>query len=139
MYSAASAYSRTQKQTANPRELESQLLLRAGARIQAIIDGVTTDPAEILDALNYNRRLWSILLAAVMEPDNALPREVRENFANLAIFVVSQTKSLELNPDVARMPMLVRFCREIAQGLRSVGPAEGAADTPAASDNAAVA
>lgn len=124
MYSAASAYSRTQKQTANPRELESQLLLRAGARIQAIVDGTTTDPEEIREALSYNRRLWSILLAAVMEPDNALPREVRENFANLAIFVVSQTKALEIRPDVAKMPMLVRFCREIAQGLRSVGPAE---------------
>ena len=126
MHSAASAYSRTQKQTANPRELESQLLLRAGARIQAIIDGVTTDPAEILDALNYNRRLWTILLSAVMEPDNALPLDVRQNFANLAIFVIGQTKSLEMKPDVAKMPMLVRFCRDIAQGLRSVAPAETA-------------
>jgi flagellar protein FlaF len=108
------------------------LLLRSGARIQAIVDGTTTDPAEILDALNYNRRLWSILLAAVLEPDNALPREVRENFANLAIFVVSQTKSLELNPDVAKMPMLVRFCRDIAQGLRSVVAAEPAASAEVA-------
>jgi flagellar protein FlaF len=120
MYSAASAYSRTQKQTANPRELESQLLLKAGARLQAVVDGTTTDPAEIFDALNYNRRLWTILLSAVLEPDNQLPHEVRQNFANLAIFVVGQTKALELNPDVSKMPMLVRFCRDIAQGLRSV-------------------
>ncbi|MBP0574185.1 hypothetical protein J8J27_26135, partial [Mycobacterium tuberculosis] len=85
-------YSRTQKQTANPRELESQLLLKAGARIQAIVDGTTTDPSEIFDALNYNRRLWTILLAAVMEPDNPLPREIRQNFANLAVFVIGQSK-----------------------------------------------
>lgn len=130
MYSAASAYSRTQKQTASPRELESQLLLNAGAKIQAVIDGVVTDPEEIYEALHYNRRLWTILLSAVMEADNPLPREIKQNFANLAVFVVSHTKALELNPEVHRMPILVNFCREIAQGLRGNEPARS--EPPAA-------
>jgi flagellar protein FlaF len=104
------------------------LLLKAGAKIQAIIDGVTTDPAEVFEALHYNRRLWTILLAAVLEEDNPLPREIKQNFANLAVFVVSHTKALEINPEVSRMPILVNFCREIAQGLRSN---EQAASNPA--------
>lgn len=131
MHRAATAYSQTHRQTANPRELEAQLLLKAGAKLQSIIEGYTTDPEQVQEALNYNRRLWTVLLSAVMEPGNPLPQDLKQNFANLAVFVVSHTRAVELDPQVEHMNVLVRFNREIAQGLRGNG-ADASAEQPAA-------
>lgn len=45
------------KKTANPRELEADLLLSAAARLQAIRDGWDSKRAELEAALFYNRTL----------------------------------------------------------------------------------
>lgn len=122
MHHASSAYAKTAQKTASPRELEAQLLLKAAAKIQMIVDGTTSDPEEIQDALRYNRRLWTILLSSLTDATNPLPIEIRQNMANLALFQVSHTRAVELEPDPAAMPVLVNINRRIAEGLRS-GPA----------------
>lgn len=122
MHHASSAYAKTAQKTASPRELEAQLLLKAAAKIQMIVDGTTSDPEEIQDALRYNRRLWTILLSSLTDATNPLPIESRQNMANLALFQVSHTRAVELEPDPAAMPVLVNINRRIAEGLRS-GPA----------------
>lgn len=118
MYNATSAYAKTAQKTASPRELEAQLLLKAAAKIQMIIDGTTTDPDPIQDALRYNRRLWTILLTSLTEPNHPMPVEIRQNLANLALFQVSHTRAVELEPDVSAMGVLVNINRRIAEGLR---------------------
>lgn len=119
MYQATSAYAKTAQKTAAPRELEAQLLLKAAAKIQMIIDGTTTDPDQVLESLRYNRRLWTILISALMEPTNPLPREIRENVVNLGIFQVSHTLAVEAQPDPVAMVILVNINRRIAEGLRA--------------------
>lgn len=118
MHSATSAYAKTAQKTANPRELEAQLLLKAAAKIQMIIDGTTTDPDQIQDSLRYNRRLWTILLSSLTEPNHPLPIEIRQNVANLALFQVSHTRAVELEPDIGAMGVMVNINRRIAEGLR---------------------
>lgn len=125
MHNATSAYAKTAQKTASPRELEAQLLLKAAAKVQMIIDRTTTDPDQIQESLRYNRRLWTILLASLTEPNNPLPQEIRQNMANLAIFQVSHTRAVELEPDPTAMPILVTINRRIAEGLRS-GPSASA-------------
>ena len=123
MYTATSAYAKTAQKTAAPRELEAQLLLKAAAKIQMIVDGTTTDPDQILESLRYNRRLWTILITALMEPTNPLPREIKQNVVNLGIFQVSHTLACEQEPDPTAMPVLVNINRRIAEGLRGSGAA----------------
>lgn len=120
MHNASSAYAKTAQKTASPRELEAQLLLKAAAKLQMIVDGSTTDPDQIQESLRYNRRLWTILLASLTEPTNPLPQETRQNMANLALFQVSHTRAVELEPDANAMPILVTINRRIAEGLRTV-------------------
>jgi flagellar protein FlaF len=131
MHNATSAYSKTAQKTAAPRELEAQLLLKAAAKIQMVIDGTTTDPDQIQDALRYNRRLWTILVASLTEPSNPLPIEIRQNLVNLGIFQVSHTRAVEFEPDPGAMPILVNINRRIAEGLRSGPAAPPAAPTAA--------
>ena len=117
MHHAAQAYGKVAKQTSSPRDLEADLLLKAAARLQAISDNWDTKAREVDDALLYNRRLWSIFLTSVTEQDNPLPAQVRQNVANLGIFVMNQTLSLMAEPKREKLAPLININRELAAGL----------------------
>lgn len=117
MQSAAQAYGKVAKETSSPRELEASLLLKAAARLQAIRDAWDQRSGELADALLYNRKLWSIFLTSVTRPDNPLPDVVRQNVANLGLFVMNQTISLTAEPQRDKLVPLISINRELAAGL----------------------
>ncbi len=119
MQQAAQAYGAVARQIANPRDLESSLLLKAASKLQAIHDNWDDQRPNLYDALLYNRKLWTIFLASVTTGENPLPVEIRQNVANLGVFVMSQTMSITQNPQRERLPSLININREIAAGLRS--------------------
>lgn len=73
------------------------------------------------EALTYNRRLWTILSTSATEAENPLPVEVKQNLANLALFVFKQTMSAETARDPAFTRSLISINRSIAAGLRGQG------------------
>ncbi|MNL88962.1 flagellar biosynthesis regulatory protein FlaF [compost metagenome] len=52
--------------------------------------------------------------------DSPLPAEIRQNIANLGMFIMNQTREilLDLNPQPQQLDVLVRLNRQIAAGLR---------------------
>lgn len=121
MQRAAQAYSKVAKQTASSRDLEADLLLKAAARLQAICDAWDNKKAELEDALLYNRKLWTIFLAAVTERDHSLPSAIRQNVANLGIFVMNQTLTASADPRPEQLNSLININRQLAAGLRGQG------------------
>lgn len=117
MQHAAQAYGKTAKTTATPRQLEAELLLKAASRLQAVHDFWERDAPKLEDALLYNRKLWSIFLTSVTREDNPLPRELRQNLANLGLFVMNQTVSVMTEPKREKLGSLININREIASGL----------------------
>jgi flagellar biosynthesis activator protein FlaF len=117
MQNAAQAYGAVARQIASPRELEADLLLKAASRLQAIHDSWDSKRAELDAALLYNRKLWSIFLTSVTEADNQLPVAVRQNVANLGLFVMNQTVAMLNNPQRTGLAALVGINRELAAGL----------------------
>src|SRR4051812_9826512 len=107
MQSAAKAYGKIATQTASPRELEADLLLKAAARLQAVRDGWQESSNELGDALLYNRKLWSIFLMSVTRADNPLPAMIRQNVANLGLFVMNQTVALTVEPKPEKLGALI--------------------------------
>ena len=114
---AAQSYGNVAKQTAKPRELEASLLLKAAARFQAIRDGWDGKQRDLDDALLYNRKLWCIFLASVTSKDNPMSAELRQNIANLGVFVLSQSHSLSTDRRPERLGSLITVNRELAAGL----------------------
>lgn len=114
-------YAKTAQTTGNPRELEAQLLLRAAAKLQAVKDGDVKAENEITSAIRYNRRLWLVFAGAIGRPENPLPREIKQNLANLAVFVVKHSMRLETSaaPEFERLGVLININRELAAGLRA--------------------
>jgi len=121
MQHAAQAYGKAAKQISNPREIEASLLLKAAARLQAVSDTWTGEQDEVDQALLYNRKLWSVFLTSVMRTENPLPDQVRQNVANLGVFVMSQTVSLMTNPQREKLVPLISINRELAAGLLGRG------------------
>jgi len=117
MQNAAQAYGMVAKQIASPRELEADLLLKAASRLQAIRDSWETSKPELDDALLFNRKLWSVFLTSVTSDEHPLPQAVRQNVANLGVFVMNQTVSLMADPKPNRLAPLININRELAAGL----------------------
>jgi flagellar protein FlaF len=119
MHSAAQAYGSIARKIASPRDLEADLLLKAAARLQGVVDAwEDTTRQQFIDALIYNRKLWTIFLTSVTEPDCPLPPEVRQNIANLGLFIMNHTMAVMDQPAPERLRSLIGINREIAAGLR---------------------
>ena len=117
MQNAAQAYRSVAKQIVSPRELEADLLLKAASRLQTIYDGWERGTSELGEALLYNRKLWSIFLTSVTNSDHPLPAAVRQNVANLGLFVMNQTVSIMAKPERKNLNSLISINRELAAGL----------------------
>jgi flagellar protein FlaF len=105
--------------TQSPRELEATVLLRAATRMQAIRDDWQGRRSELDEALTYNRKLWTVLVTSVTEAENPLPKQIKQNIANLAIFVFNRTMTIMTEPAPEKLGVLVTINREIAAGLRA--------------------
>jgi flagellar protein FlaF len=117
MQSAAKAYGAVAKQIVNPRELEADLLLNAASRLQTIHDNWEKGRGDLDEALLYNRKLWSIFLTSVTSPEHPLPVAVRQNVANLGLYVMNQTVAILANPQRKNLGSLININRELAAGL----------------------
>jgi len=95
----------------------ADLLLKAAARLQAVQQGWDKTRPDLNPALQYNRKLWAIFLSSVTEPDCPLPVAIRQNVANLGMFVMNQTLSILNNPQPEALRTLININREIAAGL----------------------
>ncbi len=115
---ASRAYAKTARETANPRELEANLLLKAAAQLQAVHDSWQDQPAGLDAALIYNRRLWTVLLDAVIRDDNKLPAPTRDNLTKLGAFVLGETFALMTKPKPSHLKSIIKINRGIAAGLR---------------------
>jgi flagellar biosynthesis activator protein FlaF len=94
------------------------LLLKAASRLKAIQDGWDKSRPELDDALLYNRKLWTIFLTSATSTENPLPTDVRQNVANLGVFIMNETLACMADPRPDRLSMLISINRELAAGLR---------------------
>ena len=120
-HQGASAYQQTAKVVESSRERESALLMKAAAGLQRVKDEWDVGTRQDLKtALTFNRKLWTIFMASVTKDDSPLPHDVRQNIANLGMFIMNQTRDilLEPAPQPHKLDVLVRLNRQIAAGLR---------------------
>jgi flagellar biosynthesis activator protein FlaF len=119
MSNAALAYAKTAQQTLTPRELEAHVLMKAATKFSMIKEDWSRAPAELGEALMYNRKIWMLFVTAATGEESQLPKELRENIANLGIFVFNRTIEIERQPDPKLLGSLIEINRQVATGLRA--------------------
>lgn len=116
----AQAYNQVAKTVESPREREAALLIKAAGMLQAVKDGWPESNERLDSALTFNRKLWTIFATSVTQEGNPLPPDVRQNIANLGVYVLSRTHELTIEPAEGKIGSLININRQIAAGLRAV-------------------
>ena len=114
---AAQAYARVANTTSSPRDIEAQALLMAANKLQAVMNNADATYAQASEALVFNRKLWTIFLSEAQRDENPNSLDVRQNIANIGVFVLSHTAALQISPQREHFKSLIEINRNIAAGL----------------------
>ncbi|MGN0903695.1 MAG: flagellar biosynthesis regulator FlaF [Alphaproteobacteria bacterium] len=98
-------------------ELEARALVRTASRLNVIRENWEEKSKELNDALDSNRKLWTILVSDVCEEANPLPIEVKQNIVNLAYFIFKHTFAVMAKPNPDGLEILININMNIARGL----------------------
>ena len=118
MQNGAQAYARMAQTTANPRERDAQILLRAAARFAALLSAPTFDRTAAREAAVFNRKLWTVFLSSVSRPENPLDAATKANLKSIAMFTLRRCSLIEIDPKPEHINALIDINRNIAEGLR---------------------
>lgn len=116
------AYQKTQRSTENPRDTEFRLF----AQVTRALQEVESEPRgsqKLVEAVDWNRRLWTALASDCSDANNRLPVEVRAQIISLSLWVGRY--SSQVIRQRASVEPLVEINRTIMQGL--AGGTEAAA------------
>jgi flagellar protein FlaF len=104
---------------ANGRALEAAVLNKAAALLEDVVGNWQDDKNHALldNALRYNQTLWGVFQAELMSEDNALPVELKSNILSLSSFVDKRTFDVMAYPDPAKLEILIKINRGLADGL----------------------
>jgi flagellar protein FlaF len=109
------AYQQTVARAESPREAEYRLF---GQVTRALMEAAKLDPKDVagrIDALDWNRRMWSALATDCSAPENGLPVELRATIVSLGIWVGKYTSLVIRGQD--DIQDLIDINRTIMQGL----------------------
>lgn len=119
------AYQRAAQRAESPRQAEYRLF---GQVTRALVEAAEADASDFvrrIDALDWNRRLWSALAADCADPANGLPAPVRAQLISLSLWVDRHTSAVMRRED-DDVQALIDVNRAIMQGLAGAAGAGSA-------------
>ena len=93
---------------------EGWALLEMARRLERVR---VSDPDSIKDAVRLNWRIWTIIQAAMLDPQTEIPITVRSNLINLTNFIDKRSVELISKPLPDKLDVLVNINRQIGAGL----------------------
>ena len=117
------AYKTAATRTENPREMEYRLF---GQVTRALMHASTVDRTDVatrIDALDWNRRLWSTLATDCANPDNAMDKGLRAQIISISLFVSRHSSAVMRGEDP--FEALIDINKMVMQGLAGPGSGSG--------------
>jgi len=109
------AYQNTQRITEDSRTTEYRLFGQVtGALIDAQKNGQAATP--LVEAVDWNKKLWRTLAADCMDERNQLPQEVRAKIVSLSLWIAKYSRQVTRNG--APLDPLIEVNRNMMQGLK---------------------
>ncbi|MGE0156834.1 MAG: flagellar biosynthesis regulator FlaF [Geobacter sp.] len=118
---SVNAYTTMQKEHLSGRELEASVLTRAGLMLKAVQENWQTPDREqkLLEAVKFNQKVWSFFQAELSDPENPMPKNLREDILNLSLFIDKRLFEVLANPDKDKLQIVIDIDFNIAAGLRT--------------------
>ncbi|MFC7378875.1 flagellar biosynthesis regulator FlaF [Brevundimonas sp. GCM10030266] len=117
------AYKTAATRAESPREAEYRLF---GQVTRALMHASTVDPSDVktrIEALDWNRRLWSALATDCSDPGNAMAMGLRAQIISISLFVGRHSSEIMRGDN--DFETLIEINKSIMQGL--AGPGQQAA------------
>ncbi|MFN3669299.1 MAG: flagellar biosynthesis regulator FlaF [Brevundimonas sp.] len=114
------AYKTAATRAETPREMEYRLF---GQVTRALMHAATLPQSDIagrIDALDWNRRLWSTLASDCADPDNAMVPALKAQIISISLFVSRHSSAIMRGED--DFEALIDINRMVMQGLAGPGP-----------------
>ncbi len=122
-YNGYAAYKSASTQTSDTRDVEYRLLAQVtGALIKAKED--PTDVKKRVQAVCWNRDVWSALRVDLSSEENLLPKELRASLISVSIWIEKETFAVMDN--TGDIDALIDVNRNIMLGLKPELSAEDA-------------
>lgn len=120
-HNAANAYTTMQKETLSGRELEASVLSRAGLMLKQVKDNWDAPDRDnkLMEAVKFNQKVWSFFQAELSDPENPLPKNLREDILNLSIFIDKRLFEVIAFPEAEKLDIVIDINFNIAAGLRT--------------------
>lgn len=117
----ANAYTTMQKENLTGRELEASVLTRAGLMLKQVQENWSAPDRDekLLEAIKFNQKVWSFFQAELSDPENPLPKNLREDILNLSLFVDKRLFEVLAAPDKEKLNIVIDIDFNIAAGLRT--------------------
>lgn len=115
------AYTTIQKENLSGRELEASVLSKAGLMLKIVKDnwGAADREQKLLDAIKFNQKVWSFFQAELSDPENPLPKKLREDILNLSVYIDKRLFEVLAYPDPEKLDIVIDINFNIAAGLRA--------------------
>jgi flagellar protein FlaF len=112
------AYKNTQRATEDPRVTEYRLF---GQVTGALLDARNSNAAgtPLMEAIDWNRRMWRTLAADCMDDRNSLSEDLRAKIISISLWVSKYSR--QVTRDKAPIDPLIEINRNIMQGLQQAG------------------
>ncbi len=121
MQQALETYSTIQKENLSGRELEASVLTKAALMLKNVQDN-WDDPnrdQKLTEAIKFNQKVWSFFQAELSDPENPLPRNIRQDILNLSIFIDKRLFETLAFPEKEKLKIVVDINLNLAAGLRT--------------------
>lgn len=118
---SVNAYTAIQKENLSGRELEASVLSRAGLMLKSVKDNWSAPDRDqkLLEAIKFNQKVWSFFQAELSDPENPLPKNLREDILNLSVFIDKRLFEVLAFPDPEKLSIVIDIDFNIAAGLRT--------------------
>ncbi|MDD4556685.1 MAG: flagellar biosynthesis regulator FlaF [Alphaproteobacteria bacterium] len=122
-------YSEIDKSSMSQVELEVRALVKSASNLNAIKENWEAQKKDLDEALNKNRRLWTIFASEMNNESCPQPLSVRSGIINLANYIFKKTVDIMVSPAPEKLTSLIDINMNIARGLseKKTAPQEEAA------------
>lgn len=116
---AHNVYATMQKEGLTGRALEAHVLTRAAKMLKDCQNhwGEEGHDERFDIAIRFNQKVWTFFQAELTDPENPLPREIKENLLNLSIFIDNRLIEALMNPAPEMLTAVININHNIAAGL----------------------
>lgn len=114
------AYKKVEQTTLSGRELEASVLQKAAMALRECQNN-WSDPnfyAQLTEAIKYNQAIWTLFQAEISNPENPLPKKLKEDLLSLSAFIDKRSMEILAFPSPEKLNILININLNIAAGLR---------------------